>query len=60
MCGTCVHVLRRRGGESHMFCPLCSNPVQLIGGPKPKKKSFMERLKQTVKVPFTRAQPPAE
>lgn len=52
MCSACVHRLRRRGGETFLFCPLCSNAVELIGGPKPKKKSFLGLLKQTVKMPF--------
>lgn len=52
MCEACVHRLRRRGGMIHLFCPLCSNPVELIGGPKVKKKSFLEILKRTVKLPF--------
>ena len=52
MCEACVHRLRRRGGKTFLFCPLCSNPVELIGGVKRKKKSFLAILKQTVKVPF--------
>ena len=54
MCAACVHRLRRRGGKLFMFCPLCSSPVEIIGGVKPKKKSFLGMLKQTVKVPFLR------
>lgn len=54
MCDACVHRLRRRGGKVHLFCPLCSNPVELIGGGKPKKRSFLGILKQTVKMPFLR------
>ena len=53
MCDGCVHHLRRRGGKMFKFCPLCSNPVELIGAPKSKKKSFLAMLKQTVKMPFT-------
>ena len=54
MCGGCVHRLRRRGGKTFMFCPLCSSPVEIIGGVKPKKKTFLDLLKQTVKLPFRR------
>ena len=54
MCAGCVHHLRRHGGKMFMFCPLCSSPVEIIGGVKPKKKSFLGMLKQTVKVPFLR------
>jgi hypothetical protein len=52
MCDGCVHRLRRRGGKVHLFCPLCSNEVELIGGTKQKKKTFFALLKQTVKLPF--------
>lgn len=52
MCPECVHRLKRRGGKTYLFCPLCSKPVLLIGGVAPKKKSFLAYLKQTVKVPF--------
>jgi hypothetical protein len=55
MCEECVHRLRRRGStKTYLYCPLCSKPVELIGGPKQKKKSFLELLKLTVKVPFMR------
>ncbi len=54
MCDACVHRLRRRGGKVHLFCPLCSNPVERIGGEKQKKKSFFGLLKRTVKMPFMR------
>lgn len=54
MCDACVHRLRRRGGKVHLFCPLCSNPVELIGAPKGKKRTFLAMLKQTVKLPFGR------
>ena len=37
-----------------MFCPLCSSPVEIIGGVKAKKKTFLGMLKQTVKLPFRR------
>jgi len=49
-----VHRLRRRGGKTHLFCPLCSSAVEPIGGAKPKKRNFLAMLKQTVKVPFLR------
>lgn len=55
MCGACVHHLRRRGGRTFLFCPLCSSPCEVIGGVKPKKKSLLSYLKQTVKVPFMRS-----
>lgn len=55
MCSACVHHLRRRGGRTFLFCPLCSSPCEVIGGVKPKKKSLLGYLKQTVKVPFKRS-----
>lgn len=55
MCEACVHRLRRRGGKTHLFCPLCSNPVELIGSSKTKKRSFLGLLKHTVKLPFSRS-----
>ena len=54
MCNACVHRLRRRGGKTFLFCPLCSNTVETIGGVKPKRKTFLAMLKQTVKVPILR------
>jgi pSer/pThr/pTyr-binding forkhead associated (FHA) protein len=54
MCDKCVHRLRRRGGKTYLFCPLCSNPVELIGGARTKKKSFLGMLKRTIKMPFLR------
>lgn len=53
MCEACVHRLRRKGGKKVlMLCPICSGPVELIGGPvKAKKKSLFERLVgETVKM----------
>jgi hypothetical protein len=55
MCSACVHHLRRHGGKTFEFCLLCSNPVELIGGVKPKRKTLLSFLKQTVKVPFLRS-----
>src|SRR2546421_292445 len=52
MCHECVRRLRRRGGKVHIFCPKCSHECELIGGEKKKKKSLLERLKLTVKLPF--------
>jgi len=34
---------------------LCSSPCEVIGRVKPKKKSLLSYLKQTVKVPFMRS-----
>jgi len=53
MCEACVHKLRRKGSKKTLsLCPICSGPVQLIGGPaKTKKKSLFERIVgETVKM----------
>ena len=55
LCDECVHRLRRRGGKVLKFCPLCSGACELIGGEKVKKKTFLEMLNKTVKMPFLRA-----
>lgn len=53
MCGECVHVLRRKGGQPLFLCALCSHKCEPIqtAGPK-KKKGFMEFLQDTVKLRF--------
>jgi len=57
MCDACVHRLRRRGSKVLLLlCPICSNPVTLIGPPpKKKKRSLFARLGETVKLKITRA-----
>ena len=55
MCGSCVRSLRRRGGRIHKLCPNCSHRCEFIGGETRKKKSLLELLKVTVKLPFWRA-----
>jgi len=53
MCEACVHRLRRKGSKKTLsLCPICSGPVQPIGGPpKAKKKSLFERIVgETVKM----------
>ncbi len=54
LCDTCVTKLRRRGGKVLKLCALCSSPVELIGAPKKKKRSFFGLLSETVKMPFLR------
>jgi pSer/pThr/pTyr-binding forkhead associated (FHA) protein len=56
LCDACVHRLRRRGGKTLKLCPTCSGSCELIGGEKPKKKSFLDLLNKTVKLPFIRGQ----
>jgi pSer/pThr/pTyr-binding forkhead associated (FHA) protein len=54
LCQECLHRLRRRGGKLLCLCPLCSYPVEAIGGEKKKKKSLLNRLRETTKLLFTR------
>lgn len=52
MCDACVHRLRRRGGKLLKLCPTCSHECELIGGSKKKRKSLLNFLHRTVKLPF--------
>jgi pSer/pThr/pTyr-binding forkhead associated (FHA) protein len=52
MCSSCVHMLRRKGGRPLFLCPLCSQKCERIGGEKPRKKTLLEILQKTVKLPF--------
>jgi hypothetical protein len=54
LCDACVHRLRRRGGRLLKLCPLCSHPCKALGQPKPKRKSILDFLHKTVKLPFLR------
>ncbi len=58
LCDACVHRLRRRGGKVLKLCPICSGPVAVLGGEKPKKKSLFAFLHKTVKLPFLRERTP--
>ena len=61
MCDACVHHLRRHGGKLFYLCPVCSGPCEPLGGKPPRKKpTLLDQLKQTVRVPFTRAKPGEE
>lgn len=52
MCDACVHSLRRRGGKLLKLCPICSHVVERIGGVKKPKRSLLEFLRSTVRLPF--------
>lgn len=54
MCSNCVHVLKRQGGQPLFLCPICSGKCERIAADKPKKKSFMDILRRTAKLPFGR------
>ncbi len=51
-CDACVKRLRRKGGKTLKLCVLCSHPVELLAGEKPRKKSFLATLTATIKLPF--------
>ncbi len=52
MCDGCVHKLRRKGGATLRLCPLCSHKVELIGGAKARRKTLLDYLRKTVRIPF--------
>jgi len=54
LCDKCVHRLRRRGGKILKLCPICSHVCTPLGEKKPKKKSFLDFLQKTAKLPFVR------
>lgn len=56
MCENCVHHVRRKGSRTALLlCPICSHAVELIAGEaKPKKKSLLVRVGETVKMKLTR------
>jgi hypothetical protein len=56
MCEACVHQLRRKRSDTVLFlCPVCSGPVEPLGGlAEPKSKSLSVRLGETVKLKFKR------
>lgn len=55
LCAQCVHRLRRHGGKLLCLCPLCSHPVEPIGGEIKKRKSLFHRLRETTKLFFNRS-----
>ena len=53
MCSACVHVMRIKGGQPLLLCPLCSHKCEAIEISKPKKKrGFIGFLQDTVKLRF--------
>ena len=53
MCNACVRILRRKGGQPHFLCVICSHECEkiLLDAPK-KKKGFLGFLQDTVKLKF--------
>lgn len=53
MCGKCVRTIKRKGGLALFLCPLCSGPCERINAGPGKKKTFMQAVRDTVKLPFS-------
>ena len=54
-CDACIHELHRIGGKSLKLCPVCSGQCECApvpGAAKPKKKSFLQQLRKTLKISF--------
>jgi hypothetical protein len=51
MCSKCVRSIKRQGGQSLFFCPVCNGKCARISY-EPKKKTFLDTLRRTVKMPF--------
>lgn len=56
MCDQCVRSVKRQGGQTFYFCPLCNGKCIRISH-ELKKKTFMDTLRQTVKLPFAALSP---
>jgi pSer/pThr/pTyr-binding forkhead associated (FHA) protein len=54
MCDACVKNLRRRGGKLLRLCPICSHAVEPLVGEVKRRKTFIDYLRNTVKMPFFR------
>jgi len=53
MCNACVHILRRKGGQAHFLCPICSHKCERISAAESKKKrGFFDMLQKTVRLKF--------
>ncbi|MFZ1072453.1 MAG: FHA domain-containing protein [Verrucomicrobiia bacterium] len=51
LCGSCVHVIRRKGGQPLFLCSLCSHQCELISvAAPPKKQPLLQALHRTVKL----------
>lgn len=52
MCSKCVRSMKRQGGQALFLCVLCGGKCQRINTEPPKKKTFLDTLRRTVKLPF--------
>ncbi|MEP6663409.1 MAG: FHA domain-containing protein [Verrucomicrobiota bacterium] len=53
ICSKCIRSIKRQGGQALFFCPNCSEKCVRVNTGGPKKKTFIETLRATVKLPFT-------
>lgn len=62
MCGKCVKGIKRHGGQPLFLCVVCSGKCERIYFGPQKKKSFMQVVRDTVKLPFAALskQPPSQ
>ncbi len=57
-CGTCIHILRRSGGQLLRLCPQCSGHCVPLGALRAGSKGFLQEIvgkllkKRTVRHPF--------
>lgn len=57
-CGTCIHILRRSGGQLLRLCPQCSGPCVPLGALRAGSKGFLQDIvgkllkKRTLRHPF--------
>ena len=54
VCGKCLHLIKRHGGQALSLCPVCSGHCMRIITEPQKKKTFLDTLRKTVKMPFVR------
>lgn len=54
LCSACVTVMKRKGGKALKLCPKCSHALETLEPAKQKKKSLIQYLRTTVKMPFMR------
>jgi len=56
MCNSCVHVVKRQGGQPLYLCRVCSHKCERMEVLQPeKKKGFLGMLQDTVKLKFKHA-----
>jgi hypothetical protein len=52
MCGKCVKSLKRQGGQPIFICPLCGGRCGRLNLDAQRKKTFLQAVRDTVKMPF--------